>query len=183
MSHPDPIVSSDKIYLHRLSPCDDLSEYLEWVNDEETTTYMDLRHKALSLDNLKTYIASHLLSNNYLCGIFTHSPYQHVGNVLLDSINSHNLCAKVGILIGKPYWGNGFGVEAIQLICDYGFTALGLHKIRAGIAKPNSGSVKLFERAGFIREGILMEEFKMGDHFEDILCYGKINPYKNEFSH
>jgi RimJ/RimL family protein N-acetyltransferase len=43
------------------------------------------------------------------------------------------------------------------------------------VVKENVGSKKLFEKCGFVLEGIGKEEFKINDKFLDMLYFGKIN--------
>ena len=169
------IIEDNNIYLRKLNLDDDLSKYLSWVNDKEMTVYMELRHKEHSIDDLKRYIGSHLESNNYLCGIFKKSDDSHIGNVLLSLIDEDNKHCDIGIFIGREYWGYGFGSTAVNLLCEYAFDTLKLNKIIAGVVKENVGSKKLFEKCGFVLEGIGKEEFKINDKFLDMLWFGKIN--------
>ena len=53
------------------------------------------------------------------------------------------------------YWGNGYGTEAVETILNYAFVDLNLHRITAGVATENLGSIKLLERVGMQREGKL----------------------------
>ena len=55
--------------------------------------------------------------------------------------------------IHKDYWGNGFATEAVNMILDYGFNKLKLHRVQAGCAVENIGSIKVLEKVGMIREG------------------------------
>ncbi|MEZ4779636.1 MAG: GNAT family N-acetyltransferase [Flavobacteriaceae bacterium] len=47
----------------------------------------------------------------------------------------------------------GFASEAIQLICNYGFTHLNLHQFYAAISAENTKSIQLFEKLGFLKSG------------------------------
>ncbi|MEZ7500275.1 GNAT family N-acetyltransferase [Flavobacterium sp. Arc3] len=51
------------------------------------------------------------------------------------------------------YWGKGYGTEALNRILDFGFEDLKLHRIQAGCAVDNIGSIKVLEKAGMLREG------------------------------
>ena len=39
-----------------------------------------------------------------------------------------NRMAKLAIMIGKPYRGKGYGKEAMELLCDFCFREMNLHK-------------------------------------------------------
>ena len=62
--------------------------------------------------------------------------------------------AEIGIIIGEPeYWGKGIGVEAVNLMFDYGFNTLNYHKILAGVNTSNTRSLRMCKKLGFIEEG------------------------------
>jgi ribosomal-protein-alanine N-acetyltransferase len=168
------LIKNKNIYLKLLTPESNLDNYHSWVNDEDTNRYLN-KKPFQTIDDLKRYINYHLDLNNYLCGIYKIDTNTHVGNTLLSHIDLINNNCTVGILVGKEYWGKGMGTSAVSLISDYALNTLGFHKIIAGVVKENIGSSKLFERSGFILEGIRREEFKLDNKFLDTLYYGKIN--------
>lgn len=47
-------------------------------------------------------------------------------------------------------WGRGLGTELAKAICDYGFETLGLDAVHATIAEPNTGSIAVMEKIGFL---------------------------------
>lgn len=73
----------------------------------------------------------------------------------------------LGLNIGKPgyanaeiwykldplFWAKGLATEAVKAILAFGFNQLQLHRIEAGCAVENIGSIKVLEKAGFIKEG------------------------------
>ena len=61
----------------------------------------------------------------------------------------------VGIVIfSEEEKRKGIATEALRLICNYAFKNLNVHQIFASITEGNEGSIKLFENAGFERNGI-----------------------------
>jgi [ribosomal protein S5]-alanine N-acetyltransferase len=168
------LIENSKIYIRKLSLKDDLNSYLSWINDKDTTLYLRKRKKQ-TISDLKDYIQYNLNSSNYLCGIFKKTDDTHIGNILLSHIDNDNKNCDIGIFVGKESWGKGIGTLAIVLMCKYAFSTLKMHKVIAGVVKENIGSSKLFEKAGFILEGVKKEEFKFDNEFLDTLHYGKIN--------
>lgn len=72
--------------------------------------------------------------------------------------------------IHSDYWRKGFATESVNMILDYGFDTLNLHRIQAGCAVDNIGSIKVLEKVGMIREGrgrqILPLKNGWADNFE-----------------
>ena len=56
--------------------------------------------------------------------------------------------------IHSDFWNQGYATESLKAVIDFGFTTLKLHRIEAGCAVSNIGSIKVLEKAGMIREGI-----------------------------
>lgn len=51
------------------------------------------------------------------------------------------------------YWDKGYGTEAVKSFLKFAFEELNLHRIEAGCAIHNAGSIKVLEKSGFVREG------------------------------
>jgi ribosomal-protein-alanine N-acetyltransferase len=51
--------------------------------------------------------------------------------------------------------GRGLASKALNLVTDYGFKELGLHRIFGDIDPDNNASISLFLRAGYMREALL----------------------------
>ena len=63
---------------------------------------------------------------------------------------------ELGIAIGdKSAWGQGYGSEAVRLMCDYGFTFLGLHTIYLWHVAFNERGHQAYLKAGFKEAGRL----------------------------
>jgi len=83
--------------------------------------------------------------------------------------------AEIGIFIGEPeYWGKGIGPEAINLMLDYGFNTLNYHKILASVNVPNTRSLKMFNKIGFIEEGHQKDMDFIDGEFVDEKLFGML---------
>jgi len=61
----------------------------------------------------------------------------------------------IGYWIGEEYWGRGIMPEAIKLITAYAFTNFDIVRIQAGVLGNNPKSMRVLEKAGFTKEGIM----------------------------
>ncbi|HMO14983.1 MAG TPA: GNAT family N-acetyltransferase [Pirellulaceae bacterium] len=98
-----------------------------------------------------------------------------VGAVGLE-IDVENENAELGYWIGRPYWNRGLCTLAAELIVDFGFQTLGLHKIYAHHVLRNPASGRVLQKLGMHQEGILREHVKKWGRFEDIVVYGLVRP-------
>lgn len=103
----------------------------------------------------------------------------HIGNVYLTDINYINRTAESHILIGnQKYWGQGFGSEALTKILHYGFNERGLNRVYAHINVDNIASLRMHEKCGYKREGLLRQAIFKNGHFKDVVVMSIL---KDEF--
>lgn len=81
--------------------------------------------------------------------------------------------------IGEEFWGNGFATEAAQAILQFAFDEKQYHKVFARYFKSNPASGRVMQKLGMKQEGILIEHVIKENRYEDLICYGKINPVEN----
>ncbi len=55
---------------------------------------------------------------------------------------------EVAYLLGRPYWGQGYGTEAARCALEYGFETLGLKQIIALVHPDNQASNHVIEKLG-----------------------------------
>lgn len=171
--HMPVFLSGEKILLCPVDKNMDLSEYLSWINNQETTLYMSSGDFPTCKEQLQAYIARQYENKNIFLGIFTKSNDKHIGNICLYITDHQSHRGEVAIMIGdKKARGKGYGLEALKLIIQYGFMHLSLNKLCAAVAHDNFASYKLFERAGFHLEATLREQFYLNRSYHNDLRYG-----------
>ncbi|GAM89535.1 hypothetical protein ANO11243_075740 [Dothideomycetidae sp. 11243] len=72
----------------------------------------------------------------------------------MDNKEHHHRCAAVGISLGKEYQGKGYGSEALRWLLEWGFLYANLHRIEITVYGWNSGARRLYEKLGFVQEGV-----------------------------
>jgi ribosomal-protein-alanine N-acetyltransferase len=75
--------------------------------------------------------------------------------------------AYLGYAVGKPFAGQGYMREGIQLLLQRAFTELRLHRIEANIQPGNHASIALARGAGFRREGFSPRYLKIAGRWRD----------------
>lgn len=83
---------------------------------------------------------------------------EFIGIVELFNISWKNRRAEFSITISPSYREKGYGYDATINMLDLGFNHFGLNRIWLRVLEHNSKAIRLYERAGFIREGICREE-------------------------
>ncbi|UWX56237.1 GNAT family N-acetyltransferase [Maribacter litopenaei] len=93
-----------------------------------------------------------------LCGL--------CGLILQDDV--YGKSAEVGYWLGEPFWGKGIATSAIGLLVSHAFKEFKLIRLYAGVFEYNSGSMRVLEKVGFVKEGISRKAvFKNGKFWDE----------------
>jgi len=170
------LMQGKQIYLRKMQPEDANERYLSWINDPQVNQYTETRFDLSTLQNIKDYVDQQINSKDsvFLAMVLTDTG-QHIGNIKIHRIDKTHKNAEISLLIGeKTSWGKGIGAEAISLITQYAFNDLKLNKLYAKCYSNNIGSIKAFEKAGYIREGCMRKQYCFGDVFVDGIILGML---------
>ena len=66
-------------------------------------------------------------------------------------------CAEIGYDLTPAGWGQGYMTEALRAVLQHGFGPMDLNRVEALIHPGNQASLRLAERLGFRREGLLRQ--------------------------
>jgi RimJ/RimL family protein N-acetyltransferase len=77
--------------------------------------------------------------------------------MLAGSETRHHRQSEIGLCLTEPYRNRGYESEAIRWILGWGFKTAGLHRIGLWAYAYNEGVLRLYERLGIVREGVIRE--------------------------
>jgi RimJ/RimL family protein N-acetyltransferase len=63
--------------------------------------------------------------------------------------------AILGYWLSEELWGRGIMPEAVKLVTEYAFKKLDFIRIQASVYSKNPASMRVLEKAGYIKEGIM----------------------------
>lgn len=90
-----------------------------------------------------------------------------VGLIALKCGNPKFRIGEVWYKLHVDHWRKGYATEALAKILDYGFNSLKLHRIEAGCAIANTGSIRVLEKAGMVKEGQKRKVLPLKDGWSD----------------
>lgn len=141
-----------------------------WMADAEIARGLGLRREP-SLDGTRAWIER--AEADPTCHPFAIlAAGTHVGNVVLDLLDSYLGTARLSIYLGeRSARGTGVARKALVLAAEHG-QALGLHKLWLTVHVGNSRAIALYARAGFLVEGVHRDEFMLDGRRTDVLRMG-----------
>ena len=97
-----------------------------------------------------------------------------IGICGLTNIDWKNRNASIAIIIGKPHLhSKGFGTESLDLLLEYGFKELKLHRIVADILEFNHKSIVFFEKFGFKLDAVFRDYLFRNGKWWKLFSYSK----------
>lgn len=153
-------LKGEKIYLRPVKKQDLEGDYLRWINDTGNDEFTEHAQSPHSLDELERFAQNKW--RDYSCiwlAIIEDKTNKHIGNIELCNIDRVHKKAEYKIILDKASQGKGYGSEASYLLLRHAFSVLNLHRIYLGVNDDNQRAVRLYEKLGFVREGILRETF------------------------
>ena len=112
-------------------------------------------------------------------GIFEISNNKLVGTCAYASWSRKHRRAEIGFALRRDCWNKGLMSEFLPKFIAFGFEELDLHRIEADVDPRNYSSIRLLEKAGCKREGVLRERYHTNGEVQNAVIYGLL---KSEFS-
>jgi [ribosomal protein S5]-alanine N-acetyltransferase len=150
-------LEGDKIFLRAIAKSDVNAEYLNWLNDKETTKGLASGLFPSTLQELDAFVDKAINSRDVVMFAICDKPSeQHIGNIKIDHFDWISRTCELGLLIGnKDFWGKGVGYEACKLTLTYAFETLNIRKVTLAVYDNNQAAIGLYKKLGFIVEGSL----------------------------
>jgi RimJ/RimL family protein N-acetyltransferase len=95
-----------------------------------------------------------------------------VGACTLAGLDRANCRAELGFALGRAFWGRGYMAQALPALIEFAFGTMGLHRLSADTDPRNASAIRLLERLGFFREGLLREHYLVQGEPQDAVVYG-----------
>ncbi|WP_405265836.1 GNAT family N-acetyltransferase [Cellulophaga sp. Ld12] len=169
-------LKGEKVYLRALEPSDlDFLYHLEnsteiWEVSGTTAPYSK-QVLEMYLDNVHRDIYEVKQLRLCICALDD----TVVGLIDLFDFDPKNRKAGIGVIIAsKDQRNNGFGAEALELLCGYSRVTLELHQVYCNILEDNNPSIHLFEKLGFKKIGIKKDWILSEGIYKNEILYQKI---------
>ena len=169
------LIYGEQILLRAVEEADNIM-LLSLINDPDTEMMLGGSSWPVSeAEQLKWFEHQERSRDVLRCIVALQENEKAIGTIILSDIDQKNATGHIHIKMSKDGGrGKGYGTDAVNTMVQYAFEELRLNCIYANILSYNEASIKLFERCGFKRDGVLRQRvFKKG-RFVDMLAYSKV---------
>ncbi len=94
------------------------------------------------------------------CGVMVDQHREHIG--------------EMGYFIDEEYWGKGIATEAVKKLEKIAFEELELIRLEIRMEPENTASIKVAEKCGYSKEGLVKKAYLRDGVYRDCLLYAKV---------
>jgi RimJ/RimL family protein N-acetyltransferase len=108
------------------------------------------------------------------CGFTILADGEVAGMIVLEYPSRCRSSYEVNFVVGREFWNQGICTDALNQIVGFGFDELKIHKVFSDTDSDNPASGRVFEKAGFKKEGVFKEDVLKEGKYIDIIKWGLI---------
>lgn len=171
---PFPSISTPRLLLRALRP-DNLDDLYRYSSDSEIDRYTPWE-RSRSLDDsradLDNYLATYSRGELGVWGV--EESGRLIGICNFTYWHRHNRRAEIGYTIARDRWGLGYATEAAGALVRFGWEKMGLTRIEAVCLPENLASIRVLEKLGMEREGVLRSYQVWRGTPRDLAIYSRV---------
>jgi ribosomal-protein-alanine N-acetyltransferase len=166
-----PTLSDGDVVLRDLR-AEDAKSLFALLTTEEVSRFIS--PPPSSLDGFERFIAWTQLqraAGAYICFAVTLRGFDTaIGIIQVRQLELNFRSAEWGFAIGSPFWGTGVFERSAELVLDFAFDVLGVHRLEARAAVLNGRGNGALVKIGAVQEGILRRSLHLrGEHLDQVL--------------
>ena len=168
----DSLFWGRRVRLSAICP-DDAPRLAAWYDDSEfLRLYAADPAWPRSAADIGAWLQDQKPPQNFLLAVRPQDEDGFFGIIGLDEVLPFQGVAGLSMALGRPYWGQGYGREALHLLLAYAFGELNVRRVQLTVFAYNPRAVRLYESAGFQREGAFREFIQRDGQTYDMYLYG-----------
>jgi ribosomal-protein-serine acetyltransferase len=144
----------------------DLSKWFPWCHAEhsleESRRFVETRSEAWEA------------GRDYGFAVFDYRGGRYIGNCSLFEVRAGDKTASASYWVRTSQTNGGIATAALRLLAEFGFNELRLNRIEIIVATENRASLRVAEKSGAKREGVLRNRFPVGGRVHDAVMFSLI---------
>lgn len=137
-----------------------LLPWMPWAKDEP-------KQYRSKIETIRFFRGSFDLGKDFVFGIFDHEESEVLGGCGLHT-RGGAYSLEIGYWINREYQNRGYATEVTRALMKVAFELSGIDNVRICCDVKNAASLRVIEKVGFEKEGILLHQQKnTNDEFQD----------------
>jgi RimJ/RimL family protein N-acetyltransferase len=163
-----PVLTGTRITLRELR-LSDAASLLAMLTTEEVSRFIS--PPPTTVEGFERFIAwanRERAAGNYACfAIVPHGMDTAVGLFQVRQLEPGWGTAEWGFALGSAFWGSGMFTEGAELVLDFVFETIGVHRLEARAAVQNGRGNAALQKVGAVKEGVLRRSFLRNGQYMD----------------
>src|SRR5579862_8699008 len=166
-----PVLSGRMVTLRELRTSDAASLFA-MLTTEEVSRFIS--PPPTTVEGFEKFIAwahRQRMAGEYACFAVTVQGFETaIGIFQIRELEPGFGAAEWGFAIGSEFWGTGVFQDSAELVVDFAFSTLGVHRLEARCAVRNGRGNGALRKIGAVHEGVLRKSFlKNGEYLDQTL--------------
>ncbi len=108
---------------------------------------------------------------NYYLAVADQKGGALIGEAVLKAMPPGHSQGEIGFGVAPDAWRKGYGTEIARALIEAAFDHLKLHRVAAQCAPENKVSIRVMQKLGMAREGLLREHYRAGNAYWSTVIY------------
>jgi ribosomal-protein-alanine N-acetyltransferase len=178
-----PTLTGEQVVLRELRASDAASLFA-LLTTEEVARFIS--PPPTSVDGFERFIAWTLrqrTAGTYACFAVTLRGFDTaIGIFQIRQLEPGFGTAEWGFAIGSPFWGTGVFQDGAELVLDFAFDTIGVHRLEARAAVLNGRGNGALQKIGAVQECVLRKSFQRNGQYLDQVLYAILDSDRRELA-
>lgn len=153
--------------IHEYASDPDVKRFIGWPLSKTLEDTRDLVNDMIK----KEEVGTHLYAS-----VSEKTTDKIIGTVMIFNFDKDANHGEIGYVFHRSYWNQGYCSKSIALLASYAFNNAHLRKLHARVVNANMGSIKVLEKNGFTKEGLLKDYYNIEGNYYDLILFAKFAP-------
>ncbi|KAJ0982510.1 hypothetical protein J5N97_010765 [Dioscorea zingiberensis] len=160
---PEPIITLRPFTLA------DIDDFMVWASDDKVSRFCRWDTYTNKEDLIK-FMTNTVLPHPWFRAICLNG--RPVGAISLMPSSEERCRGELGYVLGSEEWGKGIAPAAVKMTVKSVFEEMeGLERVEALVDVDNKGSMRVLEKVGFLREGVLRKYSVLKGRTRDLVMF------------
>jgi ribosomal-protein-alanine N-acetyltransferase len=170
-----PALETERFFLRRLTVAD-APALFHMLRDDEVARFSgrpQLRRMSEAVELVRGVGLDFATRRCVRWGVSEHPQGPVLATVGLHHWDRYHRHIGIGFDVVRDRWGEGIASEAVGAVTDFALADLDVNRVEAEVMADNDACLRVLERQGFEREGLLRERMYHSGSFRDIVLLAR----------